>query len=139
MSVFYGVDISNWSGSGLPDLDPTGKLVTGNKLLAQALLNRLFCQKGSYLQSPNFGYDLMQFQNAAQKDINPSAIAAAIKIELIKDERVSDISCQVTFSQQVLRVKIQVTPNATGPFSLVMTLNQTVQPQNFEIIFNEAA
>jgi hypothetical protein len=139
MAIFYGVDISNWVGFGQLDLDPSGKLVTGNQLLAQNLLARLFNRKGSYLQSPNFGIDLAGYQNVSDKDIRPGAIAAQIKLELSKDERVSSINVQVTYANNVLKIIIIVTPNETGPFSLVMTLNQAAVSPNFEVVFLEAA
>lgn len=137
--IFYGVDISNWVGFGQLDLDPSGKLVTGNQLLAQNLLARLFNAKGSYLQSPNFGIDLAGYQNASDKDIRPGAIAAQIKLELSKDERVSNINVQVTYANQLLKITIIVTPQQTGPFSLVMTLNQAATQPNFQVVFMEAA
>lgn len=139
MAVFYGVDISNWVGFGLLDLDPSGKLVTGNQLLAQNLLARLFNPKGSYLQSPNFGIDLSSYQNANDKDIRPGAIAAQIKLELRKDERVSSIDVQVTYSNNILKIRMSVTPNDTGPFSLIMTLDQAATQPNFQVVFLEAA
>lgn len=139
MTAFFGVDISNWSGSGLLDLDPSGKLVTGNQLLAQNLLARLFNRKGSYLQSPNFGIDLSGYQNVSDKDIRPGAIAAQIKLELSKDERVSETNVQVTYSNNILKIKIGVIPYETGPFSLIITLNQAATSPNFQVVFLEAA
>jgi phage baseplate assembly protein W len=131
MSTFYGVDLQSWPGQGLPDIDPLGKLVTGTDLLAQALINRLFCAAGSYLQSPDFGIDLASYLNAATAGINTSALGSQIEDELRKDTRVLAAKATVTFIQTKLKVVINI-DQVNGPnFSL--NLNQV--GQNFNVIF----
>jgi hypothetical protein len=140
MPANFGVDISmNISGS-FPDLDPTGKLVVGNQLLQQALINRLFCDKGSYLQSPDFGINLAAYENAAlSKDFSTSGLASIIEHELQKDVRVPTVDAKVTFSQasMTLNIVIQVTPVNSGDFTL--TISQVSQGSNFQVYFNQSA
>ena len=127
--TFYGVDISNWPGTGLPDLDKFGRQVTGKELLAQEIINHLFCAKGSYLQSPNFGIDLMSHVYRAEREISTGALALDITTELAQIERLDPDKtvCSVTFANDTIKIRLQVKPSDGPEFTLVMSLSHVAK------------
>lgn len=140
MAANFGVDMNMTISGGFPDLDPTGALTSGDKLLQRALIARLFNDKGSYLQNPNFGINLASYQNARLgADFTEGGLSAAIEHELQQDKRVSSVDAKVTFDQasQTLNIMIQVTSVNSGSFA--MTVAQVSQGSNFTIAFKEAA
>jgi len=137
MPAFFGYDISNWPGQGLPDLDPAGKLVTGTTLLAQAVLNRCFCDPGSYLQHPDFGVNVLSYLWADTSLITPAVIQQQITKQLLKDTRIDSVGVVVTLIEGSLTIKINVIPVEAGNFSL--TLVQAASAPNYDIYFKEAA
>jgi hypothetical protein len=136
MASQYGYDMSNFNpGNEFPDLDVSGALVTGNQLLAQALINRLFCDPGSYLQSPSFGLNIMRYLNATTRDFSTSTMENQITKECKKDPRVDKISCTVTFNQGNLEIDLNVIPVDGQNFSLSL-----IEASNqFQIYFQQAA
>ena len=140
MAASFGVDMSMDISGSFPDINPVGKLIAGDQLLQQALVNRLFNDKGSYLQSLDFGINLASYQNARLgADFTEGGLAAAIENELRKDIRVSEVDAKVTFNtaSSTLTITIQVTPVGSGIFTI--SIGQVSQGSNFTIHFQAAA
>ena len=128
MPVDYGRDVSCTT-----DLDPLLSDVTGNDLMVQMCVRRLFCRQGSCLSAPNaITLDVRDFLNGSL-DLSQQSATQNISVQcqnaLLGDERI--LSCTVdvtyTFATKLLTIQIQAN-GANGPFSLTLAVNQvTVQ------------
>ena len=133
MALFVGYDLSNWPGQGLPDLDPTGALVTGNRLIAGLILNRLFCDPGSYLQLPDFGINLLSFLYGRTTGFTSAAISQMISKELRKIELLDTVDVAVLIGADgSITINIAVTPVASGNFA--MTISAAAQASAFDVV-----
>jgi len=128
MATDFGRDISCTT-----DLDPLLNDVTGNDLMVQVCVRRLFCRQGSCLSAPNaITLDVRDFLNGSL-DLSQQSATQNISVQcqnaLLGDERI--LSCTVdatyTFATKLLALQIQAN-GANGPFSLTLSVNQvTVQ------------
>lgn len=121
-TVAYGLDLACVS-----DLDPGFVIVTGRRLLAEAIARRLQTPRGTLIDDGNYGYDVV---GELGDDLAPSdlgRIAAAIEAECAKDERV--VSARATVTLQVpgqplngliVTVLLQ---DGSGPFPLVLAVS----------------
>lgn len=109
--------------SWVSDMAPEGHVVTGNRVVAEALARRLMTPRGRLIGYPNYGYDLTQFVNADMSERDLIAMQAGIKAECEKDERVESASvASVLRSDGLMTVTINVV-GAKGPFSLVLEVS----------------
>ena len=102
------------------DIKPHMPTVSGRLGLVQALARRLQTPRGKAPWWPNYGTDVQQFLLAK---VRPSVIAAAVKAECLKDERVESIDLTVTVDGNSMRLDIQVT-DAAGPFTFTLSITE---------------
>lgn len=123
----FGSDLSC-----VKDLDPRCVVVTGRRLLAEAIVRRWITPRGGLIDDPNYGTDVTAYLN---DDVKPSDIAtlkSAMAAEAEKDERVNscDIDVQIPpFGTGVYTITALVHDN-NGPFQLVVsvdTLSKDIQ------------
>lgn len=133
----YGYDVSTWSGSGLMSLDPLFRLITGNRLLAEVALRRMFCAPGSYLQVPGFQcVDLLAEFNRSSKEIDVNALSSRATAAIRADERFDPRStCKLMFANGTLSARLQLVPSQGAPFSLTVTVQQVATSPKFNIAF----
>lgn len=116
-TVNYGTDLS-----GVTDIDPTMREVSGNRLLAEACARRLVTARGTLFDDLTYGYDISQFIN---DDFDLSTIGqlqSGIQGELLKDQRVLAVTATVTYTAGILIVTVNLT-GALGPFTLVLSVS----------------
>jgi len=120
----YGSDISceRDLDPAMAEVDPLSALA-----LAQALVRRLDCPRGALVDDPDYGMDLRAELNRGTTTRDLNAIAARIRSELTKDDRVSSVKVTVSYADLVARemtVSIVVTPvDATiGGFSMTLAV-----------------
>ena len=133
----YGYDVSTWSGSGLMSLDPMFKLITGNRLLAEVALRRIFCAPGSYLQVPDFkSIDLLAQVNRSSNEFSVTSLSAQATAAICSDERFDpSSSCVVSFANNVLSARLNLVPSQGAPFSQTVTVSQVSTSPVFDIAF----
>ena len=107
--------------SGVNDITPTLAVVSGRRCLIEAIARRLITPRGALWYDPDYGEDLRRFLSATV--VNAGAIAAAVAAEAEKDERVEQASASVTFSGDVLTVKLAIADGA-GPFAFVLSIDK---------------
>jgi hypothetical protein len=93
MATGYGVDVSC-----LDELE-TGRLVRGVELVAQAAYRRLITPRGMLGGSDDavaYGIDLAGYVGAIGYDASVRALPGIIRNELLKDDRIADVSAKVT-------------------------------------------
>ncbi len=96
--------------------------VTGETMMAQAMLRRLTTPRGTLIESPDYGYDLRQFMKASTPPA--SVINSNVENEVLKDERVADVTVQTTFNEATGVLEISVVGfGAEGPFDLTIGIS----------------
>lgn len=114
-----------WSAT--TDLTMPAIMVTGFRIVAEAIIRRWLTPRGGLLEDPSYGYDLT---DAIGEDIDPSDLARmsqAAAEEAQKDQRVR--ACYVTMglintggTEPTLSVQARV-ETAAGPFTLVASVS----------------
>jgi hypothetical protein len=135
--AFTGYGMSNFSGQGLPDLDPNGRLVTGNELIAQRIINRCFCDPGSYLQSGTYGVNVLKYLYGTSQGVTKQTIEKEISDQIKQELMIESFTVVATIDGIDILIVINVTPVSSGNFSL--TVAQASNGSNFSIYFSEAA
>lgn len=103
---------------------PLFRTLSGDEaILAQALEMRLDTRAGTYWDDPDYGLMVDDYINAGLTADAVVAVAAAIKAECEKDERVSSAAVTPLVEQTEggysIRPKIRVFPVLGGPFDFV--------------------
>jgi len=136
----YGWDVSTWQvdayGNATPGLDPLFRMITGRRLLCEIALRRCFCPRGSYLQLPNDGYDILAEINKATPAVNTAAIAEQCSTSIRRDERFANAVAVVSFANGLLKVRITLYPaDGSEPFALVCSVANVATEPTYSIAF----
>ena len=114
----YGQDFSL-----VDDLDTTLGVVSGKRVVAEAIARRLITPTGRLIGDANYGYDLNQWCGA---DVGPrdiDEIQASCAQEAEKDERVRSASCTATLASEVLTVTLAAVLIGGETFSLTLAVS----------------
>lgn len=101
----YGADV--WC----TDVMVTGRMARGRTLVAQALYRRLITPRGMLADDDTYGLDLAGYVGAVGSTVALAALPSLVRAELMKDDRVSDIS-----------VTSAVSTDAAGLVSIVLEI-----------------
>lgn len=118
----YGTEI--WCES---HLDPSRE-VDGQTMLAlaQAVVRRLDCPRGRLIDDPDYGIDIRAELNRGTTAAAVNAMAARIRNEVTKDDRVSFARAKVTPSPTGSSLRIRIEIRAVDPrlatFSLTLAV-----------------
>jgi phage baseplate assembly protein W len=113
-----GVDIEC-----LDDISAKLVLVSGARNVALAIARRLRTPRGGLFYDRNYGFDLRQFCNADVTADTMREIRAGVEAEALKDERVQEARCVVTWEPTAERFRVELRCNgAAGPFRLVAAI-----------------
>jgi hypothetical protein len=106
-----------------------GRLVSGNRLLAEAAFRRVITQRGAVLDDPNYGLPLVDLLNKPLTADELAAIPGRIRNEISKDTRlvqgsvvVDVIPIVATGVAREYEVSISA-DGGNGPFTLVLSVN----------------
>lgn len=111
-----GIDVSTFVDG---DLDPTFALITGPRVVAEAIARRLTTPRGGLPRHPGYGTDLRRWVNVALTPARRAAVRSAVAGEASADPRVESIDVELVESGSSLRISITGTC-AAGPFDLVV-------------------
>lgn len=113
-SLGLGTDISCTD-----DIDPTFRLVSGQRCLAEALYRRLITPRGTLLGDPEYGFDLRGLLN--DDELSPFQVGAGVEAELRKDPRVREVLVEVVADAVAKSLHLTITvTDESGPFLLVL-------------------
>lgn len=118
MAVDFGTTLSC-----VNDFSPDAKMVSGFRVVGEAIARRWITPRGRLIGYPNYGFDLTEYVNADVTDRDLAGLRAQASAEALKDERVQ--SCTVATSlatDGVLTVTAEVV-TAQGPFRLVVAVS----------------
>ncbi len=114
--VDYGNDTE-----AVSDLTFPRSQVEGEIMMAQAMARRLTTRRGGLFYAPDYGYDLRQFLKGSVPPT--SVINGNIENELLKDDRVADVTAESTFNGTTLEVRV-FGNGAEGPFDLTISIDE---------------
>lgn len=117
--VDFGTDVSL-----ADDLDPTGRMVTGTRLVGEAIYRRLTTPRGSLIDDPNYGMDVRLMLSRAATKRERDAIPKQLEMEIKKDERVQTATVTVKSLDLFNWVLEIACTTGAGPFSLSVTVDQ---------------
>lgn len=116
----------------------TGRMVSGPLLVAQACYRRLSTPRGLLVfwldpdeipneDDANYGFDLLTEIGTAVTDNATAALPGRISSELLKDERLSDVTVNIVATKSGPTVSYNIDirgDTASGPFSLVLSVSE---------------
>ncbi len=118
--------------SGVDDIDNNLTMVSGRKMLAQAIVRRWITDPGGLFYDPEYGAGLLNYLSDIVDDVG--SIAALLSAEARKDERVEDCQVSVVWdaATETLSVDGRI-ETAVGPFSLTLKLSED-NPLTLEVL-----
>jgi len=116
MSSDFGSGWSCVTGLTFPS-----RMVTGNRIVGEAVARRWLIDRGTLIDDPNYGYNLLQFVNGELDTRALNDIAQNASTEAEKDERVLSCAVSCIFDGTTLTVSGIVRTQA-GPFTLVLSV-----------------
>lgn len=115
----YGSDISTYTNG---DLDPTfSSTCTGERLLAENTARIWETPPGMLDDAPEVGGGLWSYLSAPIRAV--AAIAAVLKNQAEKDERIRSCDVGVSVRDDVMSISGTLTPSQSEPFRLVLSVD----------------
>lgn len=104
--------------SCVDDIDPLAREVSEEEMLCEALARRLSTPRGSLGDDdPDYGRDVTSYLSRRMSEAEIAAIPGELRGELMKDERISDVTIRVVRFDQEARFECELDGVATfGPF-----------------------
>jgi hypothetical protein len=115
MTVDFGTELSCTN-----DIAGDSRMVSGFRVVGEAIYRRWITPRGRLIGYPNYGTDLTQYVNddMGPKDID--AMCADLETEALKDERVTDAVVTATLDNDGLLTVVGVFGTGQGPFTLTV-------------------
>lgn len=104
------------------DLTPEMAMATGFDVIAQACVRRLSTGQGQLGSDPNYGADLRNLISSGMDTRKLATIPGVVRNELLKDERVQDVSIAYSYTSPILTLNVTIT-TAQGPFRLTLSVS----------------
>jgi hypothetical protein len=122
----FGTDISTFvlqaDGTYTPDLDPSFSLITGTRVVGEAIARRLMTPRGALLYDPDYGLDLRAYLNDDLDTRELYTLGALIEAEAEKDERVLSAVVDLSLDARSSRLTIRLTVTLLDAESYALTL-----------------
>lgn len=119
VALGYGRDLSCVTDitPELAEVDPMSVLA-----IAEASARRLATPRGALPDDDDYGLDLRAYVNRATTPAEIASLELALRGELLKDDRLSDVAPSVTYAVGTLDVVLLMTPvdSDLGEFSLTL-------------------
>lgn len=120
----FGTDVSTF-----PDLDPQFRLISGQRVVAEAVARRWLTPRGSVSYDETYGEDVRAYLHARVDGPRLRALEAALQAQAVADERVQSavVTLSTSTSGTAAGLRLRVTgrlTTAAGPFTLVLTVDQ---------------
>lgn len=123
----WGSDVSSFvvNDEGVADLDPYFRIITGPRVVAEAVARRWTSPHGSLFWDPDAGQDVRDRLNAKLDPSQLDELAASLAAEAEKDERVLRCGVLVTYEQasKRLRIRAAITLSDADSFEFVMSID----------------
>jgi hypothetical protein len=120
MTVDFGTDLALDADL---DLTADGGLVDGDDLMRQVAQIRLSTPRGSVIDAPDDGIDLVEWLSRAMGPDEIASLEGTIEAELLKDERFTSaraiVDASTVLSDGIMVVELELA-TANGPFEMVL-------------------
>lgn len=125
MSVDLGRDTSCTDGLRV------GVIVTGARLVAEAIYRRLTTRRGQLRggkDEANYGINLPDYVGGRDSRVVEASLPAVVKAEVVKDQRIDESSVVVTVTRSTLGLGVAYdvhvhADTGDGPFDLVLAVS----------------
>ncbi|MGZ3454443.1 MAG: hypothetical protein ACXVEF_32855 [Polyangiales bacterium] len=118
----FGVDVSTFLEG---DLDPYFRLISGARVVAEAIVRRWTTPTGGLFFDESFGVDIRELASKAMTPQTLFALASTLAAQAEEDERVQSALVNVSFSAATKRLLVRAEIRcATGPFTLVVSADR---------------
>ncbi len=108
----FGTDLSC-----VGDIAGDSRLVSGFRVVAEAVVRRWTTPRGRLIGYPNYGYDITQFVNDDMDRRQIQGMIAGMQAEALKDERVTGCQVSATLDTQTGALTFEASiDTAQGPF-----------------------
>ncbi len=98
------------------DVASDSRVVTGFRVVAEAVLRRWTTPRGRLIGYPNYGYDITQYINDDMDRRQVQGMIAGMQAEALKDERVTGCVISATLDDSGLLTFESSISTAQGPF-----------------------
>jgi hypothetical protein len=116
----FGTDISTFVDG---DLDPFFRLISGKRVVGEAIVRRWTTPQGGLFFDENFGRDVRDLLGQATSPQTLFALRTALVAQAEEDERVLHASVDVSLNTQTRKLFIRgEIATADGPFTLVVAV-----------------
>lgn len=119
MAVDFGSDLDL-----AEDMAATGRRVSGNTLVGQAIFRRLTTPRGMLIDDRDYGFDVRSLLSRAQTATQLAAIPGLVRSEVLKDERVATCSVAITERTMFALTLFVAVETSEGPFDLTITVDK---------------
>jgi len=117
----FGTDVSTFVDG---DLDPFFRVISGKRVVAEAIVRRWTTPQGALFFDENFGRDVRDLLGQATSPQTLFALKNALVAQAEEDERVAEISVDVSLDVRSRKLLIRgEIATADGPFTLVVSIS----------------
>lgn len=121
MATDFGTDVSTFVDG---DLDPFFRVISGKRVVAEAIVRRWTTPQGGLFFDENFGRDVRDLLGQATSPQTLFALKNALVAQAEEDERVHEARVDVSLNPQTRRLLIRgEIVTADGPFSFVVSVS----------------
>ena len=119
----FGRDLSCMTGLR------TGRFATGARLVGEAAFRRLTTPRGALRggeEEQNYGLDLTELIGSTSPKATAASLPGRIRAELLKDERIEEVSAEVTDVSDGVSTRFDIVIEALtseGPFELQLLVD----------------
>jgi hypothetical protein len=115
----FGLDVSTY-----PDLDLSFTPISGQRVLAEAVMRRLETDRGTLVYDLDYGIGIRSWLSRSVTSSQLEELRSQIELECMADERVAAADVKMTWQREAnaLTISIALTPadGVTPPFRLVL-------------------
>lgn len=116
----FGSDVSTF-----PDVPVGLPLMTGRRVLGEALLRRLMTPRGLLRFHPDYGMNIRDFLHDGVTDEELHRLKANVEAEAEKDERVSRANCVLSYDRRAMTLRLQLeVETAVAPYRLTVLITR---------------
>ncbi len=115
------------------DIAGDSRIVTGFRVVGEAIYRRWTTPRGRLIGYPNFGYDITQHINDDMSEADIASMCAGLQAEALKDERVDACVVSASMTPEGLMTVTAIVETGQGPFTLTVAAT-AVSVQLLEIV-----
>jgi hypothetical protein len=109
--------------SWVSDMNAEGRLVSGFRVVAEAVARRWMTPRGRLIGYPNYGFDLTAYVNADMNARDIASLRAGAAAEAEKDERIVSADVSAVLDSSGLLTVTGLLNTGQGPFTMVVEVS----------------